>query len=301
MSKISLGAVPFPETTAEPEAPRSHNPIVGRSITFGNESTADGLCMQTDSRFAHELCSGAAVYEIAQTPVVRAIPQNGDGSKAAQVIGIRYAANTPWTATGIDRRSQQVYATKMEWTAFPSEASDPGSVPAGTADHTLGPTTIDVSLVDGFNVGAELAPDRDTVCAVSEFERGPLVFKLFPAGMPMGDFPTGLTTPEDDICPTDFAVKVGTLQTGCYSQCSWANATGQSQDVIDQNCCAGRFDTFDTCEGVIKDLYIKKVTDNSEGVYTWAYDDYRGTFTCDGTASFTFNVTDVFDARRRGL
>ena len=303
VSKIALGAAPFPPSTTAPIAPQSYNPLKVRSITFSNTSTATGVCVQTDNSYAQTMCEGEYVYDIIQAPYVRAIPQNGDNSRAAEVMGIKYTVGGPWIPTGREIRTGQTYATKLEWNVFPTENTNQNSdVPSGTTDHSIGPTTIDVSLVDGFNVGVELVPDQDTVCAIAEYENGPLIFKLYRADAPMAVFPTDLAVLEDDICPKDFLIKagpsVGIIQTGCFSQCSWANATGQGQEVIHKNCCQGAYDTFKTCDGVIDRQYIDNVAANSDRVYTWAYNDNIGTFTCDGAASFTFRITDVFDPRR---
>lgn len=299
VSKINLNADVFPDAARSPPMPRAYNSVDPRSFTFSNDSSAVGICLQTDSSFAHSLCSGVYVFGIFADPYVHEIPQNGDNSKAAQIIGVKYKATTTWAKTGRDN-SGQVYATKMEWNAYPTEVASSGSsIPAESTDHSIGPTFLDVSLVDGFNVGMELTPDQDTVCAVSEKEGGASVFKLFKRGEAMADFPNDVSVPFNEVCPSGFEVQRGPNQriAGCYSQCSWAHATGQPVTTISQNCCSDRYGTFATCEPLIDKKYIDTIEDTSSGVYTWAYNDYRGTFTCDGSASFSFRFTDVFDRK----
>jgi hypothetical protein len=304
VSQISLGAAmfPTPDSPITPSPfPHNYIDIPTRTISFQNSISDTNICIDTDGSFAHTLCSGQAVKRInANTTTVYSVPKNGDNSRVAQVIGLKKTKGVaPWQQTGNNTKGG-VYATNLEWDIYPVEAINPVDAinPAGAinqtllsspqiTDHSYGPTTIDISLVNGFNVGVSLIPKNDVVCAVSAYENGPSIFNLYLADQPMAVFPELPDTSIKALCPTGFNAG----KSGCYSQCKQAIATKQSQDIINQNCCSGGYDTYATCAPVINDIYINAVTDNSTGVYAWPYDDYRGTFTCQGDASFTFKVT----------
>ncbi len=72
VSKINIGAGLFPDqTVAGPVNPKPYNPSPERTFTFSNDSTANGVCLQTDSTYAHELCSGVHVYDLFVAPYIR--------------------------------------------------------------------------------------------------------------------------------------------------------------------------------------------------------------------------------------
>lgn len=294
VSQISLGGAMLhtplsPPITPSP-LPNNYITIPTRTISFQNSTSDTDICIDTDGNFAHTLCTGQAVKRInANTTLVRSVPKNGDNSRVAQVIGVKNTkGGGSWQLTG-DNASGGVYATNLEWDIFPVESISQALLPSQT-DHSYGPTTIDISLVNGFNVGVSLIPKNDVICSVSTYENGPSIFNLYHAGQPMASFPELSETSIKALCPTGFNAG----KSGCYSQCKQAIATKQSQDIINQNCCSGGYDTYATCEPVITKTYINAVTDNSTGVYAWPYDDYKGTFTCQGDASFTFKVTTKY-------
>ncbi len=156
--------------------------------------------------------------------------------------------------------------------------------------HTMGPTFIDISLVNGFNFGATLSPDQDTVCSISDSEGGVPCFVMVKANKRIATFPDTLGILED-LCPPD-SVAGGTEELGCYSPCFYAKKSGSGDQ--DQMCCSGDFNTPATCTDPPSQPYVQDVDNNSTRVYSWAYNDWSGTFTCEPTASFTFEITDAY-------
>ncbi len=292
VSQINMGAAMFPKPRSPifpAPSPHKYNDMPTRTISFENTTSDTDICMSRDAAFTHALCNGKDVMRInANTKYVYSIAKNGEDSQAAQVFGVKNTGNGPGTAWQKTGRAPPVYTNLLEWTMYPVEAMS-NTTPLGKTDHSIGASTIDISLVNGFNTGIRLIPTEDIVCAVSKTEGGPSIFNLYTAGRPMASFPTSPLTKLKDICPLGFNAG----QTGCFSQCALANFKNISQDQIDKNCCTGDYDIYATCNPVINHNYINAVTNHSQAVYSWAYNDYRGTLTCQGDASFIYEVTQT--------
>ena len=292
VSQINMGAAMFPKPRSPifpAPSPHKYNDMPTRTISFENTTSDTDICMSRDAAFTHALCNGKDVMRInANTKYVYSIAKNGEDSQAAQVFGVKNTGNGPGTAWQKTGRAPPVYTNLLEWTMYPVEAMS-NTTPLDKTDHSIGALTIDISLVNGFNTGIRLIPTEDIVCAVSKTEGGPSIFNLYNAGRPMASFPTSPLTKLKDICPLGFNAG----QTGCFSQCALANFKNISQDQIDKNCCMGDYDIYATCNPVINHNYINAVTNHSQAVYSWAYNDYRGTLTCQGDASFIYEVTQT--------
>lgn len=285
VASFTLGAAMF--TNAQcgtPPAKMSQtNTLPLRSLTFINGASAKTICLQTDSSFEHPQCTGDGANKItSQTPYIINSSDlvNGSNSGVGQVSGFQLKDGDEWIDTGREVPSDQVYATNLEWTVWPQHTQ-----------HTMGPTTVDISLVNGFNVGATLTPDQDCVCSVADTEGGVPYFVLYKAGVPMAEFPK----PEASLsilCPQGSEAPISQdNKYGCYSSCSKARYY-ESADQ-DQLCCSGSYNTPATCTDPPSRPYVQNVNNYSTRVYSWAFNDWRGTFTCEPTASFTFTVTDI--------
>jgi hypothetical protein len=292
VSQINMGVIKFP-TPRSPifpaPSPHKYNDMPTRTISFENTTSDTDICMSRDTLITHVLCSGYNVMRInANTRYVYSIAKNGENSRNAQVFGVKNTGNGPgtaWKKTGI---VSYQHTNLLEWNMYPVEAMS-RTTPLNKTDHSIGASTIDISLVNGFNTAVRLIPTEDIVCSVSKSEGGPSIFNLYPAGRPMASFPTSSLTKIKDICPLRFNAG----QSGCFSQCALAHQKNLSQEQIDSNCCTGDYDTYATCNPVISHNYINAVTNHSQGVYAWAYNDYRGTFTCQADASFIYEVTQT--------
>lgn len=288
---FTMGAAMFHGATCQTEppsknntagtGPRDTNTLPDRTLTFRNESTAQTICLQTDSTFEHTDCVGAEQVTASQPYVIEsATLQNGYNSGVAQVMA--YQNEGPeWTYTGRGlSQSAQVYATNLEWTVWPQHNK-----------HTMGPSTVDISLVNGFNVGATLTVNTDTVVYIADTEGGVPYFVLYPANSTIASFPTISGTLESLCPPANQAPISGPDKLGCYSPCSYARyyQTGN----VDAMCCEGDNNTPATCTAPPGQPYVQNVNGSSTRVYSWAFNDWRGTFTCEPTASFTFKIYDV--------
>ncbi|MGB5834178.1 MAG: thaumatin family protein [Thiohalocapsa sp.] len=278
---FSMSAAMFQnaESRSDP-SPSNINALPARSLTFVNATSASKICLQTDSSFEHEACSGAKIIPQASPYVINASHLwEGLNSEVAQVVAYQTKPGE-WVDTGRDK-ANLVYATNLEATIWPEQDQ-----------FTVGPTTIDVSLVNGFNVGVSLVPDRDTVCAIADTEGGKPYFVLYEADMPMAIFPKSAHATLNDVCPTEnISPDSSGLDTGCYSSCSYAQKIhGINSDAADQACCAAQYHSVPACTLPPTLPYVQNIDSNSERVYSWAFEDWRGTFTCEASASFAFEL-----------
>lgn len=288
--EFSFGAAMFAQATCgtAPAKMSATNTLPARSITFVNGTSAKTVCLQTDSSFEHPECTGAGANKITpQLPYVIDSSDlvNGNNSGLGQVAAVQAKEGDEWIYTGRGvSANAQVYATNLEYTVWPQHTQS-----------SMGPTTIDISLVNGFNVGATLTPDRDCVCSVADTEGGTPHFVLYKAGVPMAVFPNPQTTIFDYLCPQGSAAPISeNNKQGCYSSCSKARYYQSANQ--DQMCCSGAYNTPSTCIDPPNQPYVQNVDKYSTSVYSWAFNDWRGTFTCESTASFTFAITDLDEA-----
>ena len=275
---FTMGAAMFHGMTIQATAPvhSEVNTLPDAQVTIINNTSAQTLCLH-ENDFNDTDCTngGHALQQGSSLVYDKKSLENGANSDAAQVVAYKWDQQSAWAGTGKDG---QVYATKPEWTIFPQHTQ-----------HTVGASTFDISLVDGFNVGVTLTPDRDIVCAIAYYEGGPNHFVLYKANEPMADFPVSKYNTLDRICPPEHQVPGGL---GCYSACAYANLTGTN---IDQMCCIGAYNTAATCTEPPKTDYVKDVEADSTGVYSYGYSDYRGTFTCEGSPSITYTLKDPYN------
>jgi hypothetical protein len=282
------GAAMFANATCQNDPPNKTDPsqtntLPSRSLTFINGTSAPKICLQTDSSFEHDECSkanpisqksaGGEPFVIDSSSFI-----NGYNSGVGQVAA--FEVNGNWTNTGMGT-SSVVYATNMEWTVWPQHSQ-----------HTMGPSFIDISLVNGFNVGATLSPNQDTVCSIADTEGGVPYFVMYKANIPMAVFPDTMG-PLEHLCPQENVAPInGADELGCYSPCSYAKY--YNNGTQDQMCCSGGYNTPSQCTAPPNQPYVQDVDNNSTRVYSWAFNDWRGTFTCEPTASFTFKITDAY-------
>lgn len=282
--------IPAPAPTTPP-APRNTAPTPQRTITFVNSSSYAAICINPNGVISQNPCSSedTGSFQIQKgSSYVLNIPTAGANSQAAVVTGIKFTSTDKiFTPTGqnLSIPNDPSYATRLEWTMWPQITT-----------NTTGVTTINTSLVNGYNVGFNFYPESNTICARAHEEGGPSHFNLYQGSGPMSQFPYNNTSPKD-LCPQGQLVS-GNL--GCYSDCSYA--TKMNAANAPQLCCSGQYanppaspETSGSCPTPSQIARPYSTALNMtvlKDSYTWAYEDYRGTFTCDGNASFTLEITD---------
>jgi len=153
--------------------------------------------------------------------------------------------------------------------------SGDGATPTTLAEWTIadkegGMDFYDVSLVDGYNVGMNIAPIAGTFN-----KQGP------------GHYDCGVAGCNKDMlahCPAELQVKDGDKVVCCLSACA--------KFKTDEYCCGGAHSTPETCKS--KDWpvdYPKIFKGYCPEAYSYAYDDVASTFTCHGKPYTGYDVS----------
>jgi hypothetical protein len=284
---------PAPKT---PPSPNSTVSAPQRTVTFFNKSSYDAICINPLGILSSTPCSGTDTdsFKVAKgKSYTYTIPAAGANSQAAVVSGIRFAKGQAFVPTGqnLDVNVDPSYATRLEWTMWPQRTK-----------NTTGVTTINTSLVNGYNVGFNFYPNADTICARAHSEGGASHFNVYPKARSMSQFPFHGGNPRE-YCPAgQVAHDSNNNVLGCYSDCSWATRNSASNQP--QLCCIGNYanppgssptppaEACSTPDQISRPYSTALNTEVLKDGYTWAYDDYRGTFTCDGNASFSMDITN---------
>jgi hypothetical protein len=59
-----------------------------------------------------------------------------------------------------------------------------------------------------------------------------------------------------------------------------SSTTAQQASDANQYCCANAYNNAASCTLPSTTDYVTNIDGNSTRVYSWAFEDYRGTFTC---------------------
>lgn len=243
-------------------------------------------------------------------------------NSAFVVSGVQFTKGASFTPVGqasgtnpITGKGFTDYGGRFEFTFYPqaSPATDsPQTFKGGTL--STGVSTIDMSLVNGYNFGFRLYPNQPTICALAHEENGKSHYNMWQSSNAMSSF-----SGDTKYCPSSQIVKVGAQNVGCQSDGTYASNT--NSPYADQYNCAGAYNTGQTCPPPQSDpapygytpakipvqpnpwrpysqnlgLGVVDAKNNPIllNAYTWAYEDFRGTFTCDGDAeSYTLDIYD---------
>lgn len=330
VTMISFSGAGFTSLTDKyPNSPNKKVTVQPRTLTFINNSKYNKICINTEGNYADDpatnKCTLAGDVILTKgVPYVVPVPPLGAISGAAAVTGF-YESPGDWENTGkyVNPKNSQVepiYATKMEWTMFPTALYSPAqekhlTTPI-TTNHSIGMTNIDVSAVDGFNFPVTLTTDNGAICASTDYNSdgsvNPSKFIYTPAEGQLAQVPNK-NMPIHDLCPTasGYAVKNGNKFLGCLSECSYQiinNPDGDKSINAEWACCSkgSKYATSPECtqalspyklqsgnNGYHKDLaYVTNISNNANHVFSWAYDDVQGDYSCDPNASFTFVIGD---------
>lgn len=324
VTMISFSAAGFTSSTLTP--PPSANQTVtvpDRTLTFINDTNYQAVCLNTQAKY-----NNPAVNKCTDTTNGDNILKHGDANKlvvtvpplglisgAAAVTGYQTADGT-WVNTGQyvntqDPSNAPIYASKMEWTIFPTQPTTSmtnTTVGDTITNHTIGMTNIDVSAVDGYNIGVELTSSQGVVCSTASYDAQgnvlPAEFNFYTGTL--SKIPkTGFTLA--GLCPApaenNFPYSITDPDTGtfvgCLSECSYQKILhGVDSDAAQQACCAGNYATSTQCTQSTNSRgqshaqlpYVMNLENGAERVYSWAYDDVQGDFSCDPAASYTFTL-----------
>lgn len=260
-------------------------------------------------------------------PKIKHCAKNGPYtvSQVFVVSGIQLENGKPFIPTGQQagtisgsKKGYTAYGARYEFTFFPQALSNNlPSFNGGTL--STGVSTIDMSVVNGYNFGFNLYPQEPTICALAQQESGPSHYAIWSSTNPMANFSGKLK-----YCPIGHSVvtKVQNknLAAGCQSDGTFA--TNTKSPWADAYNCNGNYQANTKCAPPASDPqpfgykaasipsgapkpwrpYSQNLgiglKDNGKDIllntYTWAYQDFRGTFTCDGNVqSYMLEISDV--------
>lgn len=203
-----------------------------------------------------------------------------------------------WIDTGGYGNGENAYATKIELTVQPAITDEKG-VKSAVASN------LDVSAVDGFNVGVMVYPASHQYCTYTAGAEnsGILGAGYFSRGNPLASLISTKQKTLRDLClqssqlPSDadpqnawnlmHFSKSGDF-VGCYSPCTYAKANNLDQDTINQFCCpaGSQYGTPGTCLAPVNMSYTGNLHQHSRHLYAFSYDDANGDFGCPGDADF---------------
>lgn len=279
---------------------------IERVITFINNSNYD-VCLinQHDNPDAAPttalMCGNDDRYQTLisnKQKVDFVIPPSGLNSAAWIVAGYRPAGTKEWLQTGFVNPGRHQAATKFELTMYPYYED---GVNAGPIKHSVGPTNIDVSLVDGANLTYRIYPKTSVnstpVCTKTNDNVSPTknYIGVYTAKLPIAYF-KNINNDNKFSCSSDGARYD---DASCASPCTMAYVNQASQDIINQTCCIGAFGTKDSCtassnpNNPVNSAYTALIHKQFVNSYSFAYDDAKADFTCDPFASYVFEINGV--------
>ena len=325
VTMISLNGVWFTHSNSlAPPSPNETVKLPSRSLTFVNNTDYSEICLNTATKFKpketgckHE---GDHIVKKGESLVIQ-IPPEGYKAGALFFTGFLDSSGQ-WVNTG-QKTGQQPYATKMEWTIFPTEPyNPPRSQQKSNADHpivtnhSIGMTNMDLSAVDGYNIATTLKTSTGAICATARWDSNgkplPSLYVYTPPDGALSQIPKSGYTLES-LCPTPapnetlpYKVTDNTTDDflGCMSECTYQQELKKDSDGALWACCIKpAYPDSKACteakspsgypygEIYHKDLpYVKNVEQGSTRVYSWSYDDMNGDYSCDPAASFVFTL-----------
>lgn len=317
-----------------PPNPRVTQPSFGsRKFVIAYKGSNTAICLNIKGTFNTAPCSGdlndikitsAAPYIFTYGPQQnvcnpyvnsKCVAGTYIPNSAFVVSGIQFSGQNSMTPVG-QQQGQTDYGGRFEFSVFPQALpaiNSPGKFIGGAL--STGVSTVDMSLVNGYNFGFKLYPNQPTICALAKEEQGPSHYNVWSASNPASSFNGDL-----EYCPIPQRISALARPAGCQSDATFAtNTKSQWADAYN---CFGAYKTAQTCPPPASDppphgylpapvpsgapkpwrpysqnLGIGAVDKNGKQVlvnaYTWAYQDFRGTFTCDGDAlSYTLEIYD---------
>lgn len=314
---VAFGASAWPSSAKPPVAPVDTD-YGKRSIVFVNNtpyaSIRIGMHCTVSANPSNPACVNKAdLLEIKQGQRVAFQVDDRKAEGSAYPAGlISYAfsmtayqnAQGAWVDSG-GYSQNQPYATKIELTNLPVRTNAAGQ------QFPTGATNVDVSAVDGYNVGVKAYPATPTYCT---YTVPPENSNVLGAGLYSENAPLATIGATAQTCRASsqlpgktrrgawnllVANKAGDFQ-GCMSPCTYASAKFGSQSAqAARYCCSGAFGTADSCDqppgkpGANTSTYVQNLGTASKNVYRFAYDDAIGDFACPAQTTFVMEFTTL--------
>jgi Thaumatin family len=323
-------------TLTSPTNPRTNQPtFASRTFTVIYAGRQAEICLNVVGTFNASPCSGDPndikvkpgaknEYVFTYGGAQNLGPATANGTYVANsvfvVSGIKFSGQKAFTAVG-QVPGMTDYGSRFEFAFYPQAmpaSSSPGTFNGGTL--STGVSTVDMSLVNGYNFAFRLYPTQATICALGQEEMGPNHYFAWARRSVMSSFPESVSAPKpsprplNGVCPAAQVVSVtdqkgGSRTAGCQSDGTYAANTNASNAA--EMGCTGSYGTPQTCPPPASDPAPYGYTPPTaiprpfadllglgkhilKNAYTWPYEDFRGTFTCDGNAqNYTLEIDDL--------
>jgi hypothetical protein len=298
---LAFGAKAWEQTELPSGVVPVNKTYTNRTITFVNNTQypliqVGEVCTVSSNPSNPNCVNNPALFSIAQGKTAVFYVDKNSGTKGNYPGLISYG----FTLTGYqDAKGQMVqtggyntanpYATKLELTSLPVTTQNGIQIPSG-------PTNIDVSAVDGYNMGVIIYPETSKYCTytkggessgnlgVNYYSQQHVLAQLAPQE---GTSLAGLCAassqlPGDGPTAWPLSLSNGDDFMGCMSPCTYATKTfGATSSQAQQYCCTGAYNTPATCTLPAQSTYLKNMNPPvSERVYRFAYDDAVGDHAC---------------------
>lgn len=304
---LAMGSFAWPLTSA-PASPAVPTGYANRSIEFINNTNHSYIRIQGTCN-ALAACSSGYDVSLANSGgnTTISVGPSAMTSGAFYVTGYCDGGTCgsyptgPWVATGghtAGDNGGHPYATKVEPTFL-----------VINSDVPTGASNIDVSAVDGYNIGVKLYPtgtlggDYCTYTVPPE-SSNVLGAQLYNSTSVLAQVPQ--TTNLQTLCQNSsqlppsytsgqwvLSVISGTF-TGCMSPCTYATKTyGANSLTAQQFCCTGSYNTPATCDvtsgsqvGANTSSYVDNVYQSFQNIYPFAFGDAGSDYACPADSSF---------------
>ena len=314
---VAFGASAWPASAKPPVAPVDTD-YGKRSIAFVNNtqyaSIRIGMLCTVSANPSNPACvnkSDLLEVKKGQRMVFQVDDKTAEG-KAYPAGLVSYAfvmtayqnAGGEWVSSG-GYGENQPYATKIELSSLPVRTNASGQ------QFPTGATNIDVSAVDGYNVGVKAYPSTPSYCTytVPPESSNALGAGLYDESAPLATISaTAATCRASSQLPTRARRGAWNLLVvdsdgdfqGCKSPCTYASAKFGSQTTqAARYCCTGTFGTPASCDqpagkpGANTSTYVQNLGSMTKNVYRFAYDDAIGDFACPAQTNFVVEFTTL--------
>lgn len=317
---LALGSSAFPTVSskAPSPAPSAPNYAAGRRFKFINNTSYANIqigmvctqsanpnstnCSNTEN-LAQIPQGGSFTFVVDQPTDNSPTPLPGLNSFGFHMSAYQKTAQSSWITTGGYSAGGTPYATKIEPTVQPvTYNSNNLPIPAG-------PTNLDVSMVDGYNINVKMYPKGSKYCT---YTVPPESSNILGAGLYSSnsvlanmliDTPRSVCKNSSQLPPGqqggwNLSVKESGGFKGCRSPCSYATKKyGTKSNQFMQMCCPASSGYGPTnCPAANTSWVSNLASPQSQSVYRFQYDDAASDYACPADSEFRIEFNNDLPA-----
>ena len=306
---LGVGALAFPESSAAP-SPAPVNPYNNpplRTITFKNSTGYQSITISEQCTAAnnpnlpsptpkHQLgCpSNSPIATVdANNSVTFQIPNVGLNSANFYVSGYQ-----PQSGNAVTTDVGSALLFEGTWSPVPYPGNEVTS-------------NLDVSAVNGFNIGVSAYPETPAYCTYTiPNSSGISEIGYYDSIKPMASLALANNLTLQELCTQSSQtvtidgtqVVLNLLQQdsdgnfqSCLNPCTYVTNQQLNQNIINTYCCINAYNTPATCNaqnpGASNSLFTTNLTKYTHAIYAYAYDDQVGDHACPGLTNFVVDFT----------